>query len=705
MGRHANLPAPRAHWVLLSLFLVVLFGLLSVDGYVSHRQGAAGTGPASPSSRPAPAAARHAGPVLRLDGGRVTSRRVPARTVALTFDDGPDPVWTPRILAVLARHHATATFFVVGSRANAHPELVRRILAGGNEVGSHTFTHVDLGRAGRWRQTSELRLTGTALAGAAGVRTRLFRPPYSSTPAALDATEYAAARRAAAEGYLVCLADRDTDDWQRPGVDHIVSAATPAGHDGAVVLLHDGGGNRAQTVAAVDRLLTRLSERGYRFSTLSAALGLPGNTPATRGERIQGDVLAATQRAAHAVAGWLTWILTAAGVLTCVRLLVQLVCARRHRRRVRRRARTRRAPIWPTVTVVVPAYNEAANIAASVRSLVDTSYPRVEVVVVDDGSTDGTAGIVADLGLPGVRVLRQRNAGKPAALNTGIRVARGEVLVLVDGDTVFERHTIARLVQPLADPRVGAVSGNTKVANRTGLLGRWQHLEYVMGFNLDRRMYEMAECMPTVPGAIGAFRRDALMEVGGLSGETLAEDTDLTMALCRAGWRVVYEESARAWTEVPSSLRQLWRQRYRWCYGTFQSMWKHRRAVFERGQAGRLGRRALPYLLLFQLVLPLLAPSVDLLACYALVFLDPVRVGAVWLGFLLAQGLAAGYALRLDRESLRPLWTLPLQQLVYRQLLYLVVLQSAAMAVAGARLRWQRMHRTGAVSAGVPVGS
>jgi cellulose synthase/poly-beta-1,6-N-acetylglucosamine synthase-like glycosyltransferase len=297
-----------------------------------------------------------------------------------------------------------------------------------------------------------------------------------------------------------------------------------------------------------------------------------------------------------------------------------------------------------------------------------------------------------------VRVLRQANAGKPAALNTGVAAARGDVLVLVDGDTVFAPDAITRLVQPFADVSVGAVSGNTKVANRGGLLGRWQHLEYVIGFNLDRRMFDVARCMPTVPGAIGAFRREALYEVGGVSDETLAEDTDLTMAVIRAGWRVVYEPTAVAWTEAPATLRQLWRQRYRWCYGTMQAMWKHRRALTQRGAGGRLGRRGLGYLLLFQVLLPLTAPMVDVYAVYGLLFLPPAEVAAVWAGFTLAQAATAAYALHLDGERYGPLWSLPLQQVVYRQLMYLVVVQSTVMALLGGRLRWQRMARIGAVA-------
>jgi cellulose synthase/poly-beta-1,6-N-acetylglucosamine synthase-like glycosyltransferase len=349
------------------------------------------------------------------------------------------------------------------------------------------------------------------------------------------------------------------------------------------------------------------------------------------------------------------------------------------------------------VVVVVPAYNEAVGIAASVRSLASGEYGGVEVVVVDDGSTDGTAEIVRNLGLPNVRLVRQPNQGKAVALNTGIAASTAGIVVTVDGDTVFEPGTIANLVAPFADASVGAVSGNTKVGNRRRILGRWQHIEYVMGFNLDRRMYEVLDCMPTVPGAIGAFRRTALDQVGGVSDDTLAEDTDLTMALNRAGWRVVYEPDAVAWTEAPATLGALWRQRYRWSYGTMQAMWKHRAAIREP-EHHHLGRRALPYLFVFQVLLPALAPAIDLFALYGVLFLDPAPVLAYWLGFNAIQLALGIYAFRLDGERLGPLWLLPLQQFLYRQLMYLVVIQSIASALLGTRLRWHKLPRTGDVS-------
>ncbi|HET8683581.1 MAG TPA: bifunctional polysaccharide deacetylase/glycosyltransferase family 2 protein [Micromonosporaceae bacterium] len=704
MSLHKNRRTPRAHWVLLLLAMVVLFSALSLDGYVHGIVGGSGR-PLGSSGKadglPAvPPQVSEGGPVLRLDGGAPQARRMPSRTIALTFDDGPDPVWTPRVLDVLRKHGAHGTFFVVGAKVNDNPELTRRILAEGHELGSHTFTHADLAGASAWRRELELTLTRNAIAGATGRQVTLFRPPFSSEPNAITPADLAVLRAAAAEGHVAVLADHDTKDWRRPGVEAIVRAATPLPPgEGAVVLLHDGGGDRRQTLAALDRLLGELVVQGYQFPTVSAALGVPDSTlPATRTTRLRGEALRHAQLGA-------AWLGDALGVffgialgLLLLRLVVQLASAGLHVRRIRRRGRQRLRYMGP-VSIVVPAYNEAANIAATVRSLVHNDYPQLEVIVVDDGSTDNTAGIVWELDLPEVRVIRQPNAGKPAALNTGVAHAAYDLIVLVDGDTVFAPDALGRLVQPFTNPKVGAVSGNTKVANRRGLLGRWQHLEYVIGFNLDRRMFDVAECMPTVPGAIGAFRRDVLVEVGGVSSATLAEDTDLTMAVIRAGWKVVYEESALAWTEAPSSLRQLWRQRYRWCYGTMQAMWKHRRALVQRGPGGKLGRRGLAYLGVFQVALPLAAPAVDVFAIYGLVFLTWYEIAGVWAVLLGVQMATAAYALWLDKERLRPLWTFPLQQVVYRQLMYLVVLQSVVTALMGSRLGWHRVARTGSVAA------
>lgn len=690
---------PRAHWLLLLLFSAVALGGLCLNGYVMH-VGSESTGPAVQAGPvvPAPEAVGNGGAVQRIDAaGKVTTTSLPQKTIALTFDDGPDPQWTPKVMAVLKKHQAHATFFVIGSKVNQYQGIVRDLVDAGHEVGAHTFTHVDMGATAAWKRGIENTLTGNSIAAATGRVPVLMRPPYSSEPSAVTARDFAAMRQEGAAGHLIVLADLDTEDWRLKPASEIVKLATPANGAGAIVMLHDSGGDRSQTIAALDILIPQLKAQGYRFTTVSGALNLPPAPQAGFGQRLRGEALRFAQMGGAWLAETMTVLMAIALALTAFRLLIQLVTARIHRNRVRRLERQPRYFLGP-VSVIVPAFNERANIAATVRSLVASDYPQLEVIVVDDGSTDGTVDIVESLRLPGVHVLRQPNGGKPAALNHGISYARGDILVLVDGDTVFEPGALAELVQPFQDPSVGAVSGNTKVANRRGLLGQWQHLEYVIGFNLDRRMYDVLECMPTVPGAIGAFRREAVADVGGVPGETLAEDTDFTMAVARAGWRIAYAPTAIAWTEAPSTLKQLWRQRYRWCYGTMQSMWKHRRAMFERGASGRLGRRGIVYLWLFQVLLPLSAPMVDIYGIYGAIFLPPWRVATVWGGFTLVQMLTAAYALRMDRESLRPLWTLPLQMILYRQLMYLVVIQSTVMALIGGRLRWQRMSRTGAVA-------
>ncbi|MBT8161761.1 MULTISPECIES: bifunctional polysaccharide deacetylase/glycosyltransferase family 2 protein [Arthrobacter] len=697
----------RAHWVVLTAVLFAVGLALTVQGYLHHLAGI-GNDSVTPSDSAAavPDTVTHGGPLVDSRQGVVRTAGPPDHTLALTFDDGPDPVWTPKILDVLEKHHVHATFFIVGSAAIDHPELVQRIIADGDEIGVHTLTHADLGSAPAWRRQLEVQGDQEVLAGITGQAATLLRPPYSSENDAVADGTWAAMQAAANQGYLTVLTTKDSEDWQRPGVSTIEKNLAPSGAQGQVPLMHDGGGDRAQSVAALDASLTTFADRGFRVTSVGEAVGITSMRGASAAEQISGTAFVWGLRLSEWAVTAISWALVAAGIVTVVRAVLVIGFAARHRRAARRiqaagRGRRRtQVPIRPDitdpVTVIVPACNESAGIQAAVRSIAASTHP-VEIIVVDDGSTDGTADLAEALGLPNVRVVRQENGGKPSALNAGLRLASHEIVVMVDGDTVFEPDTVRALIQQFSDPRVGAISGNTKVANRGGILGAWQHIEYVVGFNLDRRLFDLAECMPTVPGAIGAFRRDALLQIGGVSNDTLAEDTDLTMSLCRAGWRVVYQDDARAWTEAPASLGALWKQRYRWCYGTLQAMWKHRGAIFQGGQAGKLGRRGLGYLLVLQVLLPLFAPIVDVFSIYGLVFLDPVRIAALWLGFLLVQFFMAAYAFRLDNEPLKPLWTLPLQQFVYRQLMYLVVIQSVVTALAGVHLRWHRMERYGSL--------
>ncbi|MFI9563872.1 bifunctional polysaccharide deacetylase/glycosyltransferase family 2 protein [Streptomyces rishiriensis] len=739
-GKAAALQKPRV--ILALLLLLALTSVMLLDGYLRAEVGGDQRVRTGASSSQVPDDVLDGGPILTFRGGRATTVSVPDKTIALTFDDGPNPTWTPQVLRILREYDVPGTFFLVGSMVSRYPGIVEDMVEQGEEVGIHTFTHVDLSYQSHARVRREMTQTQLALAGAAGITTTLFRAPYSSETDAIDNYSWPVYKELGEDGYTSVFVDTDSDDWKRPGVSKIVEWATPDDGKGASVLFHDAGGERSQTIKALPTYIEKMKAAGYTFTTVSGVLqkqnaaardattdtttGTQGEQPAELpdGAGAVGDRLQAAHReatgvtlyegkaliAAVTLAEWtvptLSVGLMVVGVAVMGRFGMMLLLARRHHRQRNRRRFSWGATVTRPVSVIVPAYNEKECIANTLESLARSTHP-IEIIVVDDGSTDDTSGIAraaaASLGMTNVRVIRQENAGKPAALNNGVRNAAHDIVVMMDGDTVFEPEAVHQLVQPFANPEVGAVAGNAKVGNRDTVIGAWQHIEYVMGFNLDRRMYDLLRCMSTIPGAIGAFRRDAVLEVGGMSEDTLAEDTDITIAMHRAGWQVVYQEHAKAWTEAPGSLKQLWSQRYRWSYGTMQALWKHRGSLTDRGPSGRFGRVGMPLVVLFQIVTPVFAPLIDVFTVYSMIFIDFQAALLAWLAVLGVQLSCAAYAFRLDREKYRYLLMMPLQQFAYRQMMYLVLIHSCVTALTGGRLRWQKLKRTGEV--GTPAGA
>ncbi|MGW3934124.1 bifunctional polysaccharide deacetylase/glycosyltransferase family 2 protein [Streptomyces phaeochromogenes] len=775
-GKAAALQKPRV--ILALLLLLALTSVMLLDGYLRAEVGGDERVRSNASSSKVPDEVLDGGPILSFRGGEAQSQSVPEKTIALTFDDGPNPTWTPQILKILEANDVPGTFFVVGSMVSRYPSIVKDLVNQGNEIGIHTFTHVDLSYQSDDRIAREMDQTQLALAGAAGITTTLFRAPYSSEADAIDNYSWPVYKKLGEEGYTSVFVDTDSDDWKRPGVSKIIKWATPSKSKGASVLFHDAGGERSQTVKALGTYIKKMKAKGYTFTTISGAIrqgngqdaqsgqnaqagqnaqnsqqpgseqgeqseqaggqapggqqdqqGQQGQQPGQAGQLDQSgqaggvNSLQAAHRtatgttlyegkalvAAVAVAEWtvpgLAVGLAVVGVAVMGRFGMMLILARSHYRQRNKRRFSWGPTVTQPVSVIVPAYNEKECIANTLESLAKSTHP-IEIIVVDDGSTDNTSEIARDaarsFGMTNVRVIRQENAGKPAALNNGVRSASYDIVVMMDGDTVFEPDAVHQLVQPFADPEVGAVAGNAKVGNRNTIIGAWQHIEYVMGFNLDRRMYDLLRCMPTIPGAIGAFRRDAVLEVGGMSEDTLAEDTDITIAMHRGGWRVVYQEHARAWTEAPASLKQLWSQRYRWSYGTMQALWKHRKSLTDKGPSGRFGRVGMPLVVIFQIITPVFAPLIDVFTAYSMIFIDFKAALLAWLAVLGIQLVCAAYAFRLDREKYRYLLMMPLQQLAYRQMMYLVLIHSCITALTGGRLRWQKLKRTGEV--GTPAG-
>jgi cellulose synthase/poly-beta-1,6-N-acetylglucosamine synthase-like glycosyltransferase len=255
----------------------------------------------------------------------------------------------------------------------------------------------------------------------------------------------------------------------------------------------------------------------------------------------------------------------------------------------------------------------------TVRHILASNYSNLEVIVIDDGSVDGTPEVIRQHFVQDarVRLISIANSGKAAALNRGLAEARGNVVVALDADTYFQRDSISKLVRWFENPEVGAVAGNAKVGNRVNVITRWQALEYITSQNLERRALATLGCITVVPGAIGAWRRAALEKLGGFPADTLAEDQDLTIALLKAGYKVLYDSTAVAWTEAPDTVRGLIKQRFRWAFGTLQCMWKHRNVTL-RPRYGSLGLIAVPQTWVFQFFFSVVAPFVDLMLIWRL---------------------------------------------------------------------------------------
>jgi peptidoglycan/xylan/chitin deacetylase (PgdA/CDA1 family)/spore germination protein YaaH/GT2 family glycosyltransferase len=639
------------------------------------------------------------------------------RKVALTFDDGPDPRYTAQILDILRQLGVHATFFIIGVNGELHPELLRREVEEGHEIGSHTFTHPNIAFISPTQFQLELSATQRLLAGAVGRQTLLFRPPYAvdAEPETLD--QVRPIELAGNQGYLTVGMQIDPDDWQRPGVDEIVRRTVEAAvrGEGNVILLHDSGGDREQTVEAIPRIIEALHARGFQFVTIAELLGrgrdevMPPVKPENRW-RTGLDWAAFSLINIGAVA--IHWLFLIGIVLGIARLLfigALAVYQRWHKRRL-----VFDPAYSPSVAVVVPAYNEEKVIAQTIASLLACDHPdRFEIIVVDDGSSDATYRLAADTfaEFPQVRVFSKPNGGKPAALNFGLSRTRAEIVVALDADTVFTRDTITKLIRHFANPRVGAVAGNAKVGNRTNLLTCWQALEYITSQNLDRRAFDRLNCITVVPGAVGAWRRELMEQAGRFTNDTLAEDADLTMAIRKLGYAIVYEDEAVALTEAPDTVRGFIRQRFRWMFGTMQAAWKHADALF-RPRHGALGFIAMPNVIIFQVFFPLVSPVMDLLLIGSLAtdafnrWQHPVeyssdglwRVLFYYALFVAVDYLAAALAFALERgENKWLLAGLFWQRFFYRQLMYYVAIKSTLASLRGALVGWGKLERKATV--------
>ena len=641
--------------------------------------------------------------------------------LVLSFDDGPDSVWTPQILDVLKEKKAPATFFVVGEEVDRYPSLIRREYAEGNEIANHTYTHPNLEQISRVPLKLELNLTQRLFESTLGIRTMLFRPPYGIDHQPETASEVFQLPIAQEMGYLIVGARIDPDDWGEPNggppaatdvivqrVMDQVAGKVPGARGGNVILLHDGGGDRSHTVAALPQIIDKLRAQGYEFVTVADLLGetrvqvMPELTPR---ERLAARVDAFIFDLFHYLRLGIAFIFVAGIALVSGRALIIGLLALAEKLRP---APPDYPDYKPRVTVMIPAYNEELVIVDTVRSALASKYENLEVIVVDDGSVDRTSERVRQSfgNDPRVRLLAQPNRGKPAALNHALAEATGEVAISIDADTTVDEEAISRLVRHFADPKVAAVAGNVKVANRNRWLTRWQALEYITSQNLEKRAFDLLNCIPVVPGAVGSWRVDVVKSCGGFSSDTVAEDTDLTLTLRRRGWRILYEDGAIGHTEVPDTAEALISQRFRWTFGTLQAVWKHADTI-GRSKYGTLGWIAIPNIFLFQILLPLISPVIDLLflsslALWGMAQFRIAQLPQLWTSedversliffavFMLIDVLTCVIAFALEKhEDWTLLAPLLIQRFYYRQMMYVVLFRALMRAVQGHAVGWK----------------
>jgi cellulose synthase/poly-beta-1,6-N-acetylglucosamine synthase-like glycosyltransferase/peptidoglycan/xylan/chitin deacetylase (PgdA/CDA1 family) len=615
------------------------------------------------------------------------------KQLALTFDDGPDPRNTPQLLDLLSRYGARATFFDTGENVLAHPGLFRREVEEGHLVGNHTMRHVDFSEHDSARNLAEVVTADRVMRSIGGYGTGFFRLPYGGNDVdSISANGYGILL-AQQTGHYAASFDIDTDDYlYGPGRTVPLPELDGGGH---VLLMHDGGNDHAATLVLVERLLKAAKAQGYTFVTMASlhpdGPASFGPAPASLTDRLTHW----TFWGAHVLPGLLVQILFVLGAGTMAVVSVATVALALVERR-RRRRRVWDPDYHPAVTVVIAAYNEERVIAKTIASLRRSTYRDLEVLVVDDGSTDGTADAVRAVDWHRVRVVTRPNGGKASALNLALTEVRSDLVITFDADTVVRPSTVGVLVRHFADPRVGAVAGQVKVGNRRGLITRWQSLEYLTAIGLDRTAQSLLGAIMVVPGACAAWRRTAVLEAGGFDHRTLAEDCDLTLSLQRAGWRVEQDHDAIALTEVPQSPRSLVKQRFRWMFGTLQAVWKQRRMLL-RPRYGVLGLVVMPYT-----VLSVLVPLVFLPLAYWLVvdslLQGDVHTVLIYLGVLTAfHFVMAVVAVALMKERWWHLLVVPVYRVIYEPLRAYLLYSTALAVLRGRMVGWNKLDRHGTV--------
>jgi cellulose synthase/poly-beta-1,6-N-acetylglucosamine synthase-like glycosyltransferase len=480
-----------------------------------------------------------------------------------------------------------------------------------------------------------------------------------------------------------------------------------SGVNGNIILLHDAGGDRSETVKATGMIIRFFQSRGYSFTTVADLLGKKRDEvmpPVPRGSGYYMLLINYYFAEFGYLGGHIIYSLFILFMLvSAARLIIIGILAVLEKRKEKNIIPfDPNNQSLPLVSIIVPAYNEEVNAVASLENLLRCNYPVFDIIFIDDGSTDATFEIVskAFANNPTIKLFTKPNGGKASALNFGIANSQAEYLVCIDADTKLAGDAVSNLMNNFLDDQgekpVGAVAGMVKVGNEVNLITRWQSIEYITGQNFDRRGFAYVDAITVIPGAIGAFKRKVLIEAGGFTTDTLAEDCDLTIRILKAGYRVANEPNAIAYTESPETVKQFMKQRFRWSFGVMQVFWKHRELLFNT-RFKALGLIAMPDILLFKYIIPFFTPLADFLMFVGLATGNAGKIGFYYLIFIIVDAIIATIAFSFGKENpWKLVWMIP-QRLIYRWLMLVVLFRSLRKAIKGELQNWGVLKRTGNV--------
>lgn len=351
---------------------------------------------------------------------------------------------------------------------------------------------------------------------------------------------------------------------------------------------------------------------------------------------------------------------------------------------------------WPVVTIVVPAHNEEKVIERCIEAILEIDYPKKEVIVVDDGSQDKTYQLASKYQTKGVKVLRREIAGgKSAALNTGILMSKGEIIITCDADSMIARGALRMIIRRFQDPKVSAVAGNVKVVNRTNLLTKCQGLEYIVNQNIWRRLFDVFGVVPVVPGPLASFRKKDLKEIGFYDKDTLTEDFDVTIKLLKTTRIVQALTEAYVYTEAPVTWKDFIKQRTRWNKGTFQTIVKHRN-VFSNARFGYLRNLTFQYVLLSMIFVPFVSIISLFVILIAVLTGSGLQTLIVLLVFMLIQVTYSFLAVQMDEEDLKLVVYAPLFVVGYKELRNFIKIKSLFDVIFKRESKWGSLQRVGA---------